>query len=552
MDNPLCARLPWKFCRIRCGCDEYLIPTDLLMNSEVLRKLYEGSVIEVCPSVLAAVKRMCTRPSTLAEFLEVAHAADFLCSDIDACSLVYLLQGCAVGEFRLQDACRAYHDSYTEEVESVRDVVYSRDFLTKALYEDIPDYMNWSGSDAPVKRRRSSTASHEEPANTTLGEVLYAYELVLGLGHGSEGARSICVEVLLAILQGLHYTPKGCAELIKDIDRLNKILPCRTLKRIIRKACMSLCAVERAHGNVFVNAETMNNLQKAYLDGRLELQTILPVESNMRLPRLYLLPCSPGRRDVKKVVSDTEVFTIAGLYLPWLPLLWELCAGHGLKLYLTGSFLTACIQNSWSVVPGDVDLFTPNDSHLPKILELLEEALWKTGLNEGMEKLAVTKRKIRLIIPKQEGPGKYVDLYAHPLNNISNYHISCVRAAYDGVSLVMTPSACIAFATGYCVDYNLLHRRDRAFTILMSKWKAGFSLIVNYRELVGFIRRVFEELSQLTNDETLSSRYPRLARLAHGETALKSLELYIREEPDIDVFSAQKRWRSDRETSRGA
>ena len=177
---------------------------------------------------------------------------------------------------------------------------------------------------------------------------------------------------------------------------------------------------------------------------------------------LYLLPGCYGRQDVPRVHVDAqELRGELRRRVPWLDLLWRRLGAAGFKCYVTGSMLSAAIQpiSASAVTPGDVDLFVEDQSNLEECFRVLCGSVKCGSPSTIVSSEQISSSKLRVKLTRDNANNTYVDLYAHPLPRICKYHMSLVRAAFDGETLYCAPSA----ASAVCAhDWATSTRRTRS------------------------------------------------------------------------------------------
>ena len=236
-----------------------------------------------------------------------------------------------------------------------------------------------------------------------------------------------------------------------------------------------------------LNIDELHALDEAYSSRRLPAHTIIPIPRAKRGHKTTTVPTLPYQ------LSDTELRGTGRCRLAtsiadirknlqsrcrWLlPLLDSYCSA-GRPRYLTGSLLTAAIEtdprDDPNCVPADVDIFCAQDE------------LEKTAFDV----IATTGGGFRLFSDFSGRPYKYTiaaesiscDVYVQNPWAIARYHLPLVRACFTGKALHVMPSCAVALVTGVNVDYKYFKGNKSPLEIILKKWLAGYTLVVNVRE----------------------------------------------------------------------
>ena len=204
---------------------------------------------------------------------------------------------------------------------------------------------------------------------------------------------------------------------------------------------------------------------------------------------LYLLPGCHGRATLPTVqTNQTELRKRLFTKVPWLKLLWQKLRDTGVTCFVTGSLLSAALLPSTaaSVPPGDVDLFVESRDQIDRCFDILSICVRSISPSTELTSERVSTNKIRIKLTNTLL--EHVDLYSHPLTRISQYHMSLVRAAFDGEILYCTPSAASALSTGVNASFSIKWKPERAKNIIWRKWSSGASMLVNKVELRLFLK----------------------------------------------------------------
>lgn len=139
---------------------------------------------------------------------------------------------------------------------------------------------------------------------------------------------------------------------------------------------------------------------------------------------------------------------------------------------LTGSAIPSSLTGT---TPNDYDILLPNDDGT-KLAALINE--FKAKYKFEVEKKAdykyhiiVNKAKLE-VFSSRERPGRV----------ISNFHVPCVRAFFDGKQLKFLPSFLIAMKTGLLVDYRYINSKVDTLDIIDKYNERGFTFITNKAE----------------------------------------------------------------------
>ena len=213
--------------------------------------------------------------------------------------------------------------------------------------------------------------------------------------------------------------------------------------------------------------------------------------------------------------------------VPWLDTFWERASEAGYAVFLTGSLLTeACRptkQTALATIISDVDLFVERSEHLEAVVAILRECLLMSDDGQSLQEQWCSANKLRILC-NTGGPGGAVDLYSHPLERISRYHLSQVRAAFDGHNFYCTASSAVALATRFNPDFDMAHRKERAVIVLSRKWLSGASLLVNRAELTEFLRwiRQTSKISIDASTQRILEHYTNHAVVSSNALRLRS------------------------------
>lgn len=140
---------------------------------------------------------------------------------------------------------------------------------------------------------------------------------------------------------------------------------------------------------------------------------------------------------------------------------------------LTGSAIPSLVTNS---LMADYDVLLPSDDGTK--LALLIEAYKQVYPDSAVEKKADYKYHIMVgaqrleVFANRETASKV----------ISNFHVPCVRAFFDGNILKFLPSFLIAMKTGLLVDYRYINANTGPDAIIVKYGQKGFSFVINQAE----------------------------------------------------------------------
>ena len=215
--------------------------------------------------------------------------------------------------------------------------------------------------------------------------------------------------------------------------------------------------------------------------------------------------------------------------MPWLEDLWSRA---GRQCLLTGSLLTQVLRQAPAQEAGDVDIFVEDSEHLLIAKDWVREAVrahcGAAFQEEHVVERQTSARKFRLSIVAPGLPAAWVDLYVHPRAQVLRYHVSLVRAAFDGVDLFCAPSSAVALATCVSVSFRMEHKQERAAAVLLRKWSQGACLLVSEQELVGFLRCV-AGLTAADRARMDGARLRKALALARrGPAATRALQFHFR------------------------
>ena len=299
-----------------------------------------------------------------------------------------------------------------------------------------------------------------------------------------------CRSVLRSALLGLADTPRQAADVLLQMDALGAMLSHSQTRWLSCRAASVLQATEALDEPTFVRLDTVKGIQDAYCLGQLDLATLLGLSymGPSALHAIYLLPGCPGRAEVERVAPDDATIRRRSIErFPWLQDLWGKHAARGDRCHMTGSALTAMLlpYTAAIVPPSDVDLFVEDPAHLERSMNDLRECLAARG--DSAVCTRVSAHKFRVSVHSKDSEDEwFIDLYAHPLRQVARYHMSVVRVAFDGESLLCTPSAAIALATSVSTCFDMRWKPERASSILLRKWSSGLNLLVTRSELHAF------------------------------------------------------------------
>jgi hypothetical protein len=222
-------------------------------------------------------------------------------------------------------------------------------------------------------------------------------------------------------------------------------------------------------------------VQLLYVQGVLDLHCLLALSDPAGA--VYLLPGCPGRADVPRAPSsDAQIRDRCLARHPWLAALWR----APMRFFLTGSTLTACLApRTARVPPGDVDVFVLDVASLDLALQQLCSAAAALGAVVSSHRTSHAKFHVHVGAYDGKQPVR-VDLYAHDLTALHNYHMSAARVAFDGSDLFCSPTAVTALATTVSPCFALNWKPERAATIILRKFHSGLNLLVSIRELRSF------------------------------------------------------------------
>ena len=147
--------------------------------------------------------------------------------------------------------------------------------------------------------------------------------------------------------------------------------------------------------------------------------------------------------------------------------LWQYAQAKGIKLYVTGSTLTACLLPSTArhAPPSDLDVFVESAGSLTDCLAELRAAVALCQGETHTCSQTAHKYRLRLQFPSYEVE---VDLYWHALAKLHAYHISAARVAFDGSRLYCAPSAVVALATTVNACFDMRWKPERGLSILLN------------------------------------------------------------------------------------
>jgi hypothetical protein len=297
-----------------------------------------------------------------------------------------------------------------------------------------------------------------------------------------------CRSVLCSALLGLADTPRQAAEVLLQMEVLGTMVSYQQSRWLSCRAAAVLQAAEALDEPIFLRLDWVKGIQDAYCLGQLDLATLLGLSYTgaSGVNTVYLLPGCPGRSEVERVATDDAIVRRRSIArYPWLQELWGRHAARGERCYMTGSALTAMLlpRTAAGVPPSDLDLFVEDAARLERSLSDLQECLATHG--DTMTSNRVSCHKFRVRVQSQDSEW-FIDLYAHPLRQVARYHMSVVRVAFDGESLLCTPSAAIALATSVSTCFDMRWKPERAGGILLRKWSSGLNLLVTRSELHAF------------------------------------------------------------------
>ena len=499
MERSLLTELPAGLLRLTTPSGAVLaMDPSMLRNSQVLRKLAscDGTAILSEEATQHACERATLLPRGPTELLEWLDALDYLCAEPPA-------------ELFLAAIGRAFHTLLARRAAPEPDwdaavEITRREFLAAALRgaELAAQERGVSGSSPPRGHKRVLPWREEStspPATEDLPEVLHAAEKALTATIGFEAkaasamwrhARRQIRCALLGAADSLH----GALGVCRFAGRLARVLSQAQLRWLVHRAVMALHAAERRCEPCYLGLDEVRELQRAYKARHLDLSTLLPLRSKtrrqlMQSSGLFLLPCCPGHALTPLVPKEAQwLRRRCELRVPWLAALWDKGAQQGRSFFLTGSTLTVALfpSSAMHAQPADVDLFVTQASSLADAAAELSESV--RALHEGvvLAETLLTPSKYRFTVAAS-GHRAEVDLYTHPLARIHRYHMSSVRAAFDGQRLFCSMSCATSLATSVSTCFDMVHRPERAAAVLLRKWRAGAGLLVNLPELHAFV-----------------------------------------------------------------
>jgi hypothetical protein len=508
----------------------------MLQSSRVLRKLAspDGSVRLSDAATVLACERAALLPSSLGDFGPWLDALDYLCAEPPP----ELYLGAVARAFRHLLSRRRVENGDTEANSTI---IAQRRFLA-ASFSQGAAVAGAAGPSSPPRgtkrQRRSLSAAAPEPgaagaANSDALRTLEAAEEALAVSIQFEATRASpfwghARRLVRCALLGLADTPAGALQVCSYLQRLVTLLSAAQLRWLVHRALHLLHSAERAGENVFLDLHEVRELQHAYKLSYLDLASLLPLgklPATRRAPPLFLLPRCAGRAQVPPVPSDAlHARRACERRVPWLRLLWEKGAQEGVAFYLTGSTLTAALfpRAGLLVEPGDVDIFVLNQPALERAVALLATCVDGAAPDGRLaESRKVNSHKYRIKLFWQ-GRETGVDLYAHPLARIHRYHMSAARIAFDGSRLYCSATGAVALATSVSTCFEMAPRAEKAAAILLRRWRAGASLLVNEEEL-----RAFVDFSQ-TGEAALTLEEKRALGKFRSIAARDGLALHLR------------------------
>ena len=518
----------------------------VLQSSRVLRKLAsdDGEIVLSDKVTLSVCERAALLPHDIEEFDAWLDALDYLCAEPPP-------------ELFLGAVARAFRHLLSRRSDGaipfdVGEEIARRRFLVSSLTHEHSPPLPAEPSSPPRARKRScpwETESHS--VNGSDSDPVPEGELLNILGAANRGMLSSVDfeakspsrlwsharrQVRCALL-GTADSLAGAIQVCRHVQLLVPLLTSAQVRWLVHRAIASLYAAERDGQPHFVCLGAVCELQRAYKKSYLDLAGLLPPierspQGRRRRQPLFLLPCCAGRARVPLVRGDTAwVRRACERRVPWLGALWERGEQDGIAYHLTGSMLTAVLlpRAGALVKPGDVDVFVLQQSSLELASRTLTDCI--TTLHHGAvvesKKVGPSKYRVRFTLRGQDSA---VDLYAHPLTRIHQYHMSAARVAFDGTRLFCSMSGAIALATGVSVCFNMTHKVERAASILFRRWRAGASLLVNEDEL-----RAFIQASQNV-DANLTTQQKQTVAEFRSPVARNKLEMHLRH---ADTFRQQ-------------
>ena len=564
----------------------------LLGNSALARKLQAGAdanaklpdgavAVHVHEeATFDALQTVASVPKSPSELRAWCSAADFVCADVEApqflqcvlsaCRLCVATacdphQGCMQdGSFVARLCSRG--QLLTALQAGVAEVECAPDYtaLLRAARDEASHVTGRGDSDAArASKRRRVENPGEAPPPTSPEDLVAGYDAAqhyLNAPQGREGTIwKRCREVLLCALLGLADTPAGARHIFADLRDMHARLGVgvgvaegqRRTRWLVHRAVTALYAEEHRAGGAgascLLGLGAARAVREAYMSGSVDLDCLVPAQ---RPCPVDLFVLQGLQREDRLAPDEGELRRRLCAAVPWLDRLWRACARDGFLVYVAGSLLTTCLRagplaEDPETAPSDVDLFVTDAGSLPRLAANAREAARALRPTVACDIDECSERKLRATFRGLEGAAGHADLYAHPLHRIRKYHMSLVRAAFDGTRLYCTPTACVALATSVSLDYEVheenVFRPGRVVAILRKKWMAGAGLVVRRAELQ--LLRAHLCWQPLCRGDAWSRMVH--AMFKWGEQFFEQCSLRLRPSMDAngDVQSLYARWR---------
>ena len=572
VDRVALSELP-SYLRVLHGDTSVILHADLYGNSEVLKKMSDGDglVHTNDKDMFYACTTIASLPTSPRELMNWFDAYDFLCATPppEWC-LAALTRACRrdlSGRQSLIQCAQAVHRSYvplytriSKRTSVARSFCENTENLPRAgTYTSAPP--NDTDMASSVNRpllpsvslssrglwiRELSGASSDSLVNACQRMWKHAHSLRGEVSSMADKMREVIRSVLLGMGDNISTAPA----VIHSARQLSHMLTHEEVRWVTRRAMVVMNAMEDSPHAFFVSALYVRELQGLYRDGILDLNSLchLPEafpSENYAPHALYLLPGCPGRQEVSAVEVDiSELRSSLIRKTPWLEALWKYSGATATPCYVTGSALTAALVPSTgaSVLPGDVDIFIEPPSCLDAFLELVRKSVEERLPSTVLSSTKMSETKLRLTLTtSREGVDsvEFADLYTHPLQRIARYHLSVVRAAFDGRTLYCTPSAASALVTSVSADFAIKWKPERARHIIWRKWVSGLNLLVNRTELRMFLRYAKR------NSQNISPRLRLALRTRPEEEHVRTLKFNRRAMQCTESHArARLRWRT--------
>lgn len=333
----------------------------------------------------------------------------------------------------------------------------------------------------------------------------------------------------LNVARHMCRTAAGCLAVLRDLMPLialegdpEALFHPHTGRELAREALRSLYKRESAWAEdvaapdgPFVPLGTIRMIRSLWLSRPSlspELALLLPLDPQV-IAKSYLLPqlicarCRPLPMDVELPIGPEQVRAELVRRAPFLRALGA--AASPLDFCVTGSLLTeSIVRPGIDLRPsavGDVDIFCSTREDCAR-LATLALALFREMYGSA-EVLSSKETKTTILVAGATTSQFSADIYVNSLATLRNYYLSHLRAAFSWQQgrVWLLPSAAVALATGVDVDvkWGPQQKKD-IFALLAKKWRSGFSLLMNSKELCQF--RLYLCDTSLSADERAELR----------------------------------------------